>query len=137
MRHLAQYAGDDPAEWRGAGADRISEDPAEPGAAGRTAQGDGDFAACAVAREGHALRGTRTWRAKMERRRTDRSHAGTSDPDQPSDRRDPERGTAVPAVGTGARSARPSGWLRRERGWRGGHADKMKVQARRTFIARD
>jgi len=59
LRHLAQHACHDPAEWRGAGRHRISETSAEPGAADRVDQGDGYFGSKIVARKGHALRGTR------------------------------------------------------------------------------
>ena len=55
LRHLAQHAGDDPPERRGARGHRIPEDAAEPRPAGRTDRGAGHFAARAAAREGHAL----------------------------------------------------------------------------------
>ena len=44
LRHLAQHAGDDPAERRRARGHRISEDPAEPRPADRIDQGAGHFA---------------------------------------------------------------------------------------------
>ena len=43
LRHLAQHAGDDPRERRGAGDHRISEDAAGSRAAGRVDPGDGHF----------------------------------------------------------------------------------------------
>ena len=49
---------------------------------------------------------------EMERRPADRFHAGASDPDQPADRGDAEGHAAVPAVGSRARSARPSRRIR-------------------------
>ena len=122
LRHLAQHAGHDPPERRGAGDHRISEKSAEPGAADRIDPGDGNSGARAAARKRHALRGTRAGRSQMERRRADRLHAGASDPDQPADRRDAEGHETVPAVGSGARSARPSRRLLREGGRRGRHA---------------
>src|SRR6266436_5570674 len=61
----------------------------------------------------------------MERRPTHRFHAGASDPDQPADRGDAEGCAALPAVGSGARSARPSRRLVRERGWRNRHAGEI------------
>ena len=59
LRHLAQHAGDDPAERRGARGDRVPEDAAEPRAAGRIDRGARHRAARAVARKGHAL--CRAW----------------------------------------------------------------------------
>jgi len=96
---LAQHPGDDPPKRRTAGGDRISEASTRQGAAVELISAMGISAPRAVAREGHALCRTRARRSQMERRGIDRLHAGASDPDQPSHRRDAEGhpGCAVPS----------------------------------------
>src|SRR5439155_18633943 len=125
LRHLAQNGGDDPAKRRAGRGRRVSEKSAKPGAAYRVDQSNGNPGSRAVARERHALCGTRASRSEVERRPVDRFHAGASDADQPADCRDAERYEVVPAVGSGARSARASRRLLREGGRRNRDASEI------------
>src|SRR2546427_6333583 len=59
LRHVAQRAGPDPQQRRGTHGHRIPEDTARPRNPATPDHGHGRAGARGIAREGHALRGTR------------------------------------------------------------------------------
>ena len=128
LRHLAQHARDDPAERRGAEVIEYLKTPPSRERLVELITAMGMPAARAAAREGHALCGARARRPQMDRRRTDRLHAGAPDPDQPADRGDAEGRAAVPAVGDGAGDFAESGDRQVCEGGRRGYSSLQGVR---------